>query len=68
MSRKVIITNKIKCNECEDVIESKTRHDFVSCSCGKVAVDGGRFYLKRSFTPPYDYTELSEYADIEEKN
>ncbi len=42
-----IITNKIQCKICGDIIESKTTHDFIWCSCGKVAVDGGKEYLKR---------------------
>lgn len=43
-----IVMNKIKCNKCGDIIESKTVHDFKFCSCGAVAVDGGHEYLKRS--------------------
>jgi len=37
---------KIKCLKCGDIIESKHRHDFVSCSCGTCAVDGGDEYLR----------------------
>lgn len=56
-----ILRNAIKCNLCGDVIESKGRHDYVTCSCGAVAVDGGHSYLRRTFTnSPKDYTELSE--------
>jgi hypothetical protein len=55
-----ILSNKIKCNFCQDVIESKHRHDFVWCSCGTVAVDGGKDYLKRTSGKKTDYTELSE--------
>ena len=55
-----ILKNTIRCNNCGDVIESNYRHDYVKCSCGRVAVDGGRDYLRRSFTEsPDDYTELS---------
>lgn len=55
-----ILKNTIRCNYCGDVIESTYRHDYVKCSCGRVAVDGGRDYLRRSFTnSPDDYTELS---------
>ena len=43
----MIIKNMIKCNICGDIIESKHRHDFVTCNCGACAVDGGRDYLKR---------------------
>ena len=42
-----IIVNKIKCKKCGDVIESTYRHDFKSCKCGAVAVDGGKDYLRR---------------------
>lgn len=40
------MSTKIRCTKCNDVIESKHRHDFVRCSCGAVAVDGGDDYLR----------------------
>ena len=58
-----ILSNKIRCNFCQDTIESKHRHDFVQCSCGKVAVDGGKDYLRRVFDQDTDYVELSEFTD-----
>ena len=42
-----IIKNCIQCKACGEVIESKSIHDFVSCSCGKCSVDGGLEYLRR---------------------
>ncbi|MCR4708200.1 MAG: hypothetical protein K5746_09690 [Clostridiales bacterium] len=55
-----IIRNVIRCNHCGDVIESAYRHDFRSCSCGCVSVDGGHDYLRRCFVNnPADYTDLS---------
>lgn len=56
-----ILTNSIRCKHCDDVIESKSRHDFVACGCGAVFVDGGREYLHRGFRddPELDYEELS---------
>lgn len=36
----------IKCKHCNDVIKSEHRHDLVTCSCGKVSVDGGNDYLR----------------------
>lgn len=53
--------NKIQCNLCGDIIESKYRWNFVTCKCGKISVDGGLDYLKRSFQKPNDYLELTEY-------
>ena len=42
-----IISNKIKCKKCRDVIEPKNTNDYKKCSCEVVAVDGGKDYLKR---------------------
>lgn len=55
-----ILRNAVKCNNCGDIIESEYRHDFVRCSCGRVAVDGGKDYLRRVFQEDADFTELSE--------
>ena len=58
-----IKTNKIKCLNCLEIIESKSVHDYVSCKCGKVSVDGGLEYLKRiypaSMSPKKAFKELS---------
>ena len=53
-----IISNKIKCKKCGDIIESKSINDYKRCSCGAVAVDGGKDYLKRIGNEE-DYDELS---------
>lgn len=63
---KKIIRNALKCLKCGDVIESKDRHDYVTCSCGNVSVDGGLDYLRRSFIEADSWEDLSEYEDIEE--
>lgn len=41
--------NAIQCPKCKDVIYSRTRHDFRSCTCGEVQIDGGFDYVKISF-------------------
>lgn len=51
----------IRCTHCGDRIWSRHRHDFRWCSCGTVAVDGGRSYLKVSFNSTSDF----EYVTIE---
>ena len=55
-----IITNKIRCRKCGDVIENKYTHDFRFCKCGAVAVDGGKEYLRRVGNLE-DWEELSEF-------
>ena len=42
-----IVTNKIKCRKCSDIIESEHRRDFKFCSCGSIFVDGGKDYFRR---------------------
>lgn len=63
---KKILRNSARCNKCGDVIESKHRHDFVSCKCGAIAVDGGYNYIRRIGNPE-DYQDLSEYFEIREE-
>ena len=59
----VIIKNAIRCNLCGDVIESTYRHDYVACSCGACAVDGGHDYLRRSCADEAAFTELSVVSE-----
>lgn len=64
----MIISNKVKCLLCNDVIESTHSHDFKWCSCKNVAVDGGKSYLKRMYKKD-EYEELSEQiADGDDLN
>ena len=35
-----IISNKIKCKKCGNIIESRSTNDYKRCSCGAVEVDG----------------------------
>lgn len=43
----IIVSNQIRCNKCGDEPFSMHRHDYVTCKCGSVAVDGGMSYLRR---------------------
>ena len=42
---------KIRCLKCLEIIHSMSVHDFVSCKCGLVSVDGGFDYVKISGAP-----------------
>jgi DNA-directed RNA polymerase subunit N (RpoN/RPB10) len=56
--------NAIRCRTCGDEIESVHRHDFRACTCGAVAVDGGKDYTRRVYKgefPEIAYDELTEY-------
>lgn len=63
-----IILNRARCKKCGDLITSYTRHDFKSCSCGNISVDGGTSYLKRSAKDFQDFEEKSVYVDVGESN
>lgn len=57
--------NRIRCRNCGEIIESKSVHDFVTCSCGRCSADGGHDYLSRSFLKSQDdYEELSEVEEV----
>lgn len=58
-----IVSNKAQCRKCNDIIESKHRHDFVWCSCGNIYVDGGKEYLRRGAADLADIIELSESVE-----
>lgn len=66
-SRYRIVVNKAKCRKCNDIIESKFRHDFLFCSCGSIFVDGGKDYLRRGGELA-DIEELSETVEVEEND
>ena len=55
---KIIMSNQIKCKVCGDEVFSVSRHNFRTCQCGLVSVDGGQVYLRRVGSRS-DYEELS---------
>lgn len=57
--------NAARCLHCGDEIESTHRHNFKSCSCGAVCVDGGLDYVRRVWDgskgePEEVFVDLSE--------
>lgn len=55
-----LIKNSGKCTKCDTVLESKHRHDFVTCKCGNISIDGGPEYSRR-VGGLSDYEDLCEY-------
>jgi hypothetical protein len=63
--RVIIVRNSAKCLKCGDQVESRNRHDFRSCSCGSVSVDGGKEYLRRCGNPEdYEDTSICKEANV----
>jgi hypothetical protein len=52
--------NRARCRRCGDVIESRHRHDFVSCGCRAIFVDGGMDYLRAGFDHPDDFEWMGD--------
>lgn len=47
MTDTYVVSNQIRCPKCSDTPFSMHRHDFATCKCGAVSVDGGQEYFKR---------------------
>lgn len=64
----MIIRNSALCLLCQEEIESKHRHDFVTCPCGNVSVDGGTDYLRRaSISGLWEDTSIERIFDSVEE-
>lgn len=61
-SQRRIKTNKAQCMNCLDIIESTHVHNFKSCKCGAINVDGGTEYLNRGGALPW-VIELSTWTN-----
>ena len=44
----MIVRNSAMCGDCWQEIVSKYKHDYTTCSCGQLSIDGGSSYLKRN--------------------
>jgi hypothetical protein len=42
-----------QCPVCRSVVVSRWQHDFHECSCGAIAIDGGRAYCKLVWKEPH---------------
>ena len=63
---KRLIYNALQCLLCEDIIESKHRHDYKHCRCGNAMVDGGREYQRCGTEKGWEtIKDLSKYEEYE---
>ena len=61
-----IIQNAAKCYDCDTVILSRSVHDFVSCRCGNIFVDGGLEYIRHGWRND-NWISLVEYDDEDDE-
>lgn len=58
----IIVRNRARCLKCGETIESTYTHDYKTCSCGNLSVDGGTDYIRRSYrADPDSFEDLSEF-------
>ncbi len=62
-----IYVNAARCKVCGWFIRSRNRHDFVTCSCGAVSVDGGSHYCKRTGDPVNCEDIIEMFNNLEKK-
>lgn len=55
--------NAARCLVCGDVVVSAHRHDFQTCQCGLLSVDGGLEYERRAFRDDTLIEEHCKYSD-----
>jgi|LakMenE01Jun11ns_1017448.scaffolds.fasta_scaffold6798506_1 hypothetical protein len=48
---------KVRCINCQTTIESKFYKDYRKCSCGKIAIDGGKSKTQRRFMGDLDFAD-----------
>lgn len=59
-----IYINGAECKECGYFIRSRNKHDYVSCKCGSISVDGGSHYLRRSGDLDKIIERVTLYNDV----
>lgn len=60
---KKLIINRVQCLLCEDIITSEHSHDFKTCKCGNLSIDGGNEYPRRLYQKHNSYQDLSEFTE-----
>lgn len=63
MDKPVLICNQAYCKSCQMTIISHHTHDFKSCKCGHLTVDGGNDYTRRLFSSRDTWEDRSIYSD-----
>lgn len=65
MGKYRIKRNRAQCLICNEIIESTYTHDYTTCSCGNVSVDGGHDYLKRAVKEMSGFLEMAETEEAD---
>ena len=58
--------NRAQCLTCDSIIQSTYRHDFVSCTCGGLSLDGGMDYI-RVICKDFDAIKWLDWPELEDQ-
>lgn len=56
--------NRAKCKICNEILESFHQHDYVSCKCGEIAIDGGTQYFRCSAKNWDNFLRLDDLDNV----
>ena len=69
----MLLSNQARCLKCGDEPYSRNRHDYSSCKCGDIAVDGGTEYRRMVLATGALYEDISiempedDFQNLKEK-
>lgn len=55
MKDKLLFTSAVLCKKCGAILFSRAIHDYRTCPCGEVSIDGGFDYCKLSYKKEEDF-------------
>lgn len=58
------VRNRAQCKLCGDIIESFHHHDYVTCKCGEISVDGGLAYSKCSAMHWENFLRIDDEGNV----
>jgi hypothetical protein len=56
--------NRAKCKGCGEIIESFHRDDYVTCTCGEIAGDGGKDYYGAAAKNWNNFLRVDDFDNI----
>lgn len=62
--KSVILINRERCNNCNEIIKSLSVHDLKWRKCHQLALDGGNCYIRRVVENENNYIDLKEIINI----
>ena len=56
--------NRAKCKLCQETIESTHHHDYVTCKCGEISIDGGNDYHRGHANNWHNFLRVDDEGNV----